>query len=127
MPIYGYRCRECGEERESTRRDDSQPCRCGGVSRRQFSVNVAGMSFQPHFNHSVGAFVNSSRHFDDVLKRRSEENSLRTGVDHNYTRIDGDEAKSMKAVGATDEGLEHTKKVRRDTGLDAPSTTKIVV
>lgn len=117
MPLYGYRCRECGKERDSLARDDVQPCPCGGVSRRVFHVNVSGQAFTPHFNHSVGQHVSTSRAFDDALKRRAEENSLLTGIDHHYTRVDPDEARSMKAVGATDEGLESQAKAHHDNAV----------
>lgn len=93
MPEYGYRCRDCGAERVSLSREDIQSCSCGGVSKRDYStIQLGSSSFKPHFNHAVGAFVSNSRQFDDLLKLRSEQNSLRTGTDHNYTRIDPGES-----------------------------------
>jgi hypothetical protein len=116
--IYGYRCRTCGVTRDSTRRDDVAPCPCGGLSSRDFSsVQFGAASFTPHFNHSVGAVVNSDREFDDLLKRRSEENSLATGADHSYTRIDPGDLPSHPH---TDEGLEETARTRHDKGMVMP-------
>lgn len=89
MTTYGYRCRECGTPRDSQLRDDTQPCDCGGVSRRDFSSVRFGVSaFQPHFNHAVGAYVNSDREFSDMLKIRAEQNTVRTGAEHSYVRVD---------------------------------------
>lgn len=51
------------------------------------SVTMGPGAFQPHFNNSIGMQVNSMRDFTDGLKQRSEENSLRTGVDHSYAPI----------------------------------------
>jgi hypothetical protein len=94
MAIYGYRCRECGETRESGSRDDVQECSCGGVSRRDFStVQLRPVAaFQPHFNHSVGRYVHSSRDFDRALKRAAEDNTEQTGIEHSYTRFDPGDA-----------------------------------
>jgi len=64
-----------------------------------------------HFNVAVGRPVSSSKQFADELKRKSEEASLRTGMDHNFVPVD---VTDMKAVGATDEGLDHTRKVHHD-------------
>ena len=121
MPIYQFRCRECGSERESQSREIVS-CACGGVSRRVFHANIAS-GFRPHFNHSVGRYVTSQRQFNDALKHASDANSLTTGTDHNYQPVD---ITDPRACGATDEGLEHTAKVKRDSGVTPPSTTKVV-
>ena len=121
VPIYEFRCRECGNTSDSRSRE-IRPCLCGGVLRRVFHANIAA-SFHPHFNHSLGRYVSSERDFSDGLKRASEANSLATGTDHNYVPAD---ITDMRACGATSEGLEHTERIKRDSGLIAPSTTKVV-
>lgn len=83
--------------------------------RRDFhSVSVLP-AFQGHFNHSVGAYVSSMREFKDHLKRGSEAQSLRTGVDHNYVPVDPGEGR-----GVTESGLDETRKRRRELGIDQP-------
>lgn len=84
--------------------------------RRDYSTVSFSRSFQPHFNHSVGKFVNNKREFSDELKRASESASLRTGIDHNYKPIEMNEA-----PGVTNEGLDETAKRRRETGQDQPT------
>jgi hypothetical protein len=39
---------------------------------------------RPHFNYSVGRYINNDREFRDALKRRGEQNSLATGLDTDY-------------------------------------------
>lgn len=56
--------------------------------KRDYSTVTMGPSpFQPHFNHALGMHVNSKRDFEDGLKVRAEENSLRTGMDHKYSPV----------------------------------------
>lgn len=50
-------------------------------------------AFQPHFNYSVGDYVDSELAFTDALKRRAEENSIATGTEHNYEMRDPSELK----------------------------------
>lgn len=86
--IYGYRCRECGAARDSTGRDDVQRCSCGGLSKRDYrQVQIGSSPFTPHFNHAVGQHVTSKREFEDALKRGSDANSERVGMDHNYAPV----------------------------------------
>jgi hypothetical protein len=64
-----------------------------------------------HFNVSTGQFVNNEQQFADQLKIKSEEASLRTGMDHNFVPVD---VTDMKALGVTEEGLEHTRRIHHD-------------
>jgi hypothetical protein len=66
-----------------------------------------------HFNNSVGQFVTGKHNFRDVLKRQSEIQTIRTGIEHNYEPVD---LRDQAACGATDEGLYETEKRQRDTG-----------
>ncbi len=45
-------------------------------------------AFQPHFNYAVGQHVNTEREFKSLLRRRADENSIATGMDHNYEMRD---------------------------------------
>lgn len=45
-------------------------------------------AFQPHYNTSVGAHVDTELQFKDMLKRRAEENTLATGTYHEYEMRD---------------------------------------
>lgn len=62
-------------------------------------------SMPEHFNNSTGQYVSNAMEFTDQLKRQSEAQSIRTGMDHNYVPVDVTE---MKALGVTDDGLEET-------------------
>jgi hypothetical protein len=63
-----------------------------------------------HYNNAVGQFVTNKRQFYDGLKMKSEEASIRTGMDHNYEPIDPSDMADAKAHGVTDEGLDTTEK-----------------
>lgn len=45
-------------------------------------------AFQPHFNYSVGSYVETEQQFRDTLKRRAEANTIATGTEHNYEMRD---------------------------------------
>ena len=48
-------------------------------------------AFQPHYNWSVGEYVETDRDYRDALKRCSDEQSARTGIDADYQpRYPGD-------------------------------------
>jgi hypothetical protein len=68
----------------------------------------SGRSFPEHFNNSVGEFVSNKRQFYDGLKRQSEVQSIRTGVEHNYQPVDPTDMADPSAHGVTDEGLDAT-------------------
>lgn len=96
-------------------REDVRNCHvCGGVSRRDYStVQFGTTGLVPHFSHTVGKYVQSNRDFDDALKRKAEENTIRTGAEHSYVRVDpGDvpqpnintEAFETRAKTLTDQG-----------------------
>lgn len=65
-----------------THTDDCFGCRIKTVNLRNRTA------FQPHFNYSVGKYVDTELAFTDTLKRRAEENSLATGTDHVYEMRD---------------------------------------
>lgn len=62
-------------------------------------------SFVPHFNMSVGKFVNSQSDFNDALKVASDEATERTGIYHNYV---AQEAADAAAFGQSDDDLAST-------------------
>lgn len=120
MAWYSYFCEQCHYEDIDQQfmplgqllRNCQCPL-CGGRMRRGASFNF-NRPMREHYNHSVGQFVGNERQFKDGLKRKSEEMSMRTGMEHNYQPVD---VTDMKALGVTDEGLEHTRKVHHDKGL----------
>lgn len=116
MPIYEFRCHGCGSKVDKLNDRTPSQCACGDTLRRNYSVAVPSPRRQwvPHFNHSVGKYVESERAFDEALKRGSEEQSIRTGMDHNYTRID---AQDQAGYGATEEGLYDMAKSSHDLGV----------
>lgn len=72
--MYHYSCRSCHRSTTTdVRADNLGPCICGnGIQQRRWSVNYPA-PFTPHFNHSIGSYVTSSRDFDEKLKARGEE------------------------------------------------------
>ncbi len=125
---YSFECQECGNEAIDTEfhrigDSHSRPCPiCGGLLRRS-ACFVFNRGMREHFNPTVGRYVTNQRDFNDGLKQASEHATLMTGTEHNYTPVD---LRDMDACGATGEGLEHSKRVRRARGMDEPSKTKVI-
>lgn len=62
-------------------------------------------AFQPHYNYSVGHYVNSEREFRDILNREADHNSLYTGTEHNYEMRDPSELGSTAPFPDSDDIL----------------------
>jgi hypothetical protein len=75
---------------------------------------------QEHFNHSVMEPVSSMRGYTDILKRRSEEAFLHTGIEHDFKPLEWGDA---QAFGATNEGI-HESNVERSR-IGAPLLPEI--
>lgn len=125
---YSFECQECGGEVIDTvfhriGSPHATPCpTCGGLLRRS-ACFVFNRGMAEHFNPTVGRYVTNQRDFNDGLKHAAEAASLNDGTDHTFTPVD---LRDMDACGATGEGLEHSKRVRRKLGLDEPSKTKVI-
>jgi DNA-directed RNA polymerase subunit RPC12/RpoP len=129
MIVYDYLCGGCDEHFTDVTFapiGETHPYeRCPYCNSRLLRgvANVTlGPIMQEHFNAAVNKPISSNRQFVDELKRKSEEMSARTGMEHRFVPVDmGDQ----KGLGVTDEGLDATAKVRRDKGRDLP-TKKII-
>lgn len=113
MPIYQFRCRECGSSKETVNQPSPFPCSCGSLYKRVYSFTPM-KPMEGHFNHSLGKYVSNEREYRDGLKAASEAASLSTGIDHNFVPVDYHD---KKAFGVTDEGLHEQTKAWADKGL----------
>ena len=121
MAIQQFKCRTC-DIRVSTQQpvgvEPSAPrtCpKCGGQDwGRVYDVQVV-RPMHEHMNHTTGTLVSDMRGFRDALKRKSEEATLRTGVEHNYEPVDpADMKKVVEDSGAV--GLDSTNRARHAAG-----------
>ena len=109
MPLYEFRCIQCGLDEVMNRYYPigeviDFPCPvCGGRLKRVLSNFHFKRGMGEHFNPSIGGYVRNERDFLDGLKRKSEEATLRTGMDHNFVPVD---LNDRKALGVTDDGME---------------------
>jgi len=69
---------------------------------RKYSIHTQS-SFQPHYNTSVGRWVNTYNEFRDALKEKSDEASARTGIEANYVPVD---MADQSAFGVNDDGMD---------------------
>lgn len=128
--MYSYVCGQCNtdiESQEFAKIGQAHPSRscplCGGILWRAASMPAFKRPMQEHWNAAVNKPIRSDAQFRSELSRASDEQSERTGTDHKFVPIDmGDKA----ACGATDEGLDETRKRRHDSGEDR-STRRIIV
>ena len=124
MPTYEYACEACGhrdcvvvpiaeaDDLPTTRHVTCATCGHERAFRRRFAF-----SFQPpmheHFNKAVSKPIHSMRQFKDELKRKSEEATLTTGIEHNYKPID---MADTAALGVTNEGIDESNRSREAQG-----------
>ena len=86
---YGFICQQHGEF-ETNFRADAAWCPYGTdmhEAKRDWAF-IVDSSFEPYFAPSFGTVVKSRTHAKDLAKIASEEQTLRTGIPHNYEVID---------------------------------------
>ncbi len=110
----------CGRRRET--RDREVPhCDCGLLMRREWNSFALQRvtSIQPHFNHSIGSYVNNRAELKSEFSRQSDEMSERMNFHVQYEPVDPVDLKnSPEAFGVTSEGLEQREKtVAENPGL----------
>lgn len=115
--IYEYKCPGCLTRITSSRRGDRLRTYCAQCDattehRRVFSVSIHRPMME-HMNATTGSLISDNRQFKDELKRMSEVQTLKTGIEHQYEPIDHDAVKSK----VTGEGLDSTNRVRHERGL----------
>jgi hypothetical protein len=98
--------------------DGSHGPQCFGCRIKHVQIRSTP-AFQPHFNHSVGRYVSSSRDFDEALHVGAEE------ANSSYTRIDPGDFASITPDRDT-EIIETQARTHRDMGLTPPSTTTTI-
>ena len=103
MPMYEYKCSICRISFTSTARNEAIPCpMCSRDARRRFSFSVLP-SFQDGYTPTTGGYVANERDLRDQLKRKSEEATLRNGIEHRYVPVD---LRDKAACGVSDEVYE---------------------
>lgn len=116
MPIYSFRCTQCGHRQDSTS-PERFPCpQCSALIGRDYSdvqFRSPNGSFQPHFNWAVGTYVRNEAEYRDELKRCAERNSIATGTDHVYEPRMMSEVKPFDTPEAQ-QALENRAKVLTD-------------
>lgn len=131
MPIYEYRCADCGNEHSESLSIRAYEqfqsnhgiivCNCGTEMHRVFSP-VIKSSMPEHYNTSVGQFIRTERELKDVFKRQSEEATIRTGIEHNFVPVSSSDRKTL---GVTSEGLDATYNRRRELGMRTNDAMRI--
>lgn len=109
MSVYAYRCRECDRTHNTYSlppADDAGECPCGGLYKRVWSVNFK-TPYKEHFNGSVGQHVSSAVQHADILKRQSETETMKSGVEHKFVPVDP--ADSMAVFGIKPEDAERER------------------
>jgi hypothetical protein len=116
VPLYPFRCRSCSYT-EDTLTNEPHPCpHCSGLMKRTWTtVQFSPSPFQPHYNYSVGAYVNSQQEFNDVLRRKGDAMSERLGMDTSYAPLHPADFTETKTLGVTEEGLDSTRKLQKDS------------
>lgn len=117
---YQYICDYCGADYRSNQRADdlgaclsyvpdflaNQGIPCQGTLRRKWSFSTS-IPFKEHFNSSAGQHISSRTQHADILKRASEIETLKSGVEHKYVPVDPADAKAV--YGIKDDMLESVR------------------
>ena len=75
------------------------------------------MGFEPHFNDTVGGPVTSMRDFREKLAAKARENTLATGIEHDYMPTD---PRDRAAFGITSDAVQEIEASNRGVLLDGP-------
>jgi hypothetical protein len=116
---FGWVCGYCGRHNETKDRQPPHCPNCGLIMGRDWnSFSVARVTgIQPHFNHSIGSYVNNRAELKSEFSRQSDEMSERMNFHVQYEPVDPVDLKnSPEAFGVTDEGLDHQQKQWKKTG-----------
>jgi putative FmdB family regulatory protein len=101
VTLYSYRCDGCKRLFNTEHRGDSTTCPdCNGQAVRKFTFNTSP-GLKEHFNIAAGEYVSNQHQLDDAFKRQSEAASARTGIDHEFVRVDVADMHDAKAHGVT--------------------------
>lgn len=119
MPLFDYRCPQghltTDQFHPITESVSAIPCpQCTELARKVLSFPAIRKGLQPHFNHSVGRYVQSDADLRAAFSEKSDAMSRQTGIDHNYVPLDHQEAREV--CGVTDEGLDSTRRRQVDSG-----------
>ena len=117
MPLYEYKCPECGTRGTSMKRGDRLVTECPTCQQPRDFKRVFGFALAPimheHFNNSVGKPISDMGKYREALKVKSAQDAERLGMDVNYQPIDmGD----REALGVTGEGIDESNRVREKRG-----------
>ena len=122
MPTHEYRCPECRRAVTTFVPIADTPPRtllvdCPGCRHMVRYTKNFSFSFQPpmaeHFNRAVNKPIHSMRQFREELKRKSEEATLTTGIEHNYVPVD---LSDHEAIGVSNEGIDESNIQRERMG-----------
>jgi hypothetical protein len=86
--IYGYMCRECGQEYTSGYRGDVLPDECCGTPvKRKYSLAVH-RPMPRHFNQTTQSEIGSQKQFERELKYQGELAEEKSGIATRYEVAD---------------------------------------
>lgn len=118
MPIYEYKCPYCNYRVPSLERADKlhveecPSCGFSGDYKRVFGFAMKPIMHE-HFNRSVQKPISSMKQYADELKRKSDEESARDGMERRYVPVDlGDPG----AIGVSNEGIHESNIERAKNG-----------
>jgi hypothetical protein len=123
---YGYLCPVHGPIESNARADfiycTKSPCSRGFVEAKRDWRFKVDLSFEAYYAPSFGTVVKSRTHAKDLAKIASEEQTIRQGVEHNFTVVDThDDA----AVGVDTDHKNHIKEMSRKYAIDNAAGSKL--
>lgn len=125
MPIYSYKCRDCGNRFDTLKRGDSSPCTCGETAIRVWStINIDAKSarHQGRFDPQVGAYVESERQFNNLLRQGQDAQEEKLGMPVKLEKVDARDHEALAELhGHSTEQREHDLEGTRKAEFDKKS------
>lgn len=117
MPVYVFRCTECGQEVQALRAlgDTHLPlCPvCQTITRRVFTPPAVKL-FREHFNHLTHSLTSSWSQHKRNLKEAGEKLTERTGIPHSYVPMEPVDMADPEVCGVTDHAVETLERKRHE-------------
>ena len=85
MPLYSYKCKQCGKIKDKHNRIDDHkngPECCGEIMRQVLGLNFVHGDFQPYVDHNLGpqpVVVKSKQHRRQLMKQHNVDEKIGKG------------------------------------------------
>lgn len=121
MPIYEYKCRECGDHFDVGTRADWLFCHNGHRAIRVWSLRIEAETARHagRWDPVVGAYVESERQFRSLLREGQDAQSAKLGMECKLETVDARDQEGLaelhgQSLAEREHTAEQTKRAKQD-------------